>query len=101
MPSMRKIGTASSILPFARLPLTVMAPGDEPPAPSVLVVLTGDLTGLPRLLVRLSLPHDFLGGEVDAAGREGVADEEVVRLVGVVVHAVLEVRVLHDGERQL
>ena len=31
------------------------------------------------------LPHDFLRGEIDAAGREGVADEEVVGLVGVVV----------------
>ena len=36
-------------------------------------------------LVGFGLPHDFLRGEVDAAGREGVADEEVVRLVGVVV----------------
>src|SRR5215831_754081 len=26
--------------------------------------------------VRLGLPHDLLRGEVDAAGREGVADEE-------------------------
>ena len=35
--------------------------------------------------VRFGLPHDLLRGEVDAAGREGVADEEVVGLVGVVV----------------
>ena len=33
------------------------------------------------------LAHDFLRGEVDAAGREGIADEEVVGLVGVVVRA--------------
>ena len=31
------------------------------------------------------LSHDFLGGEIDAAGREGIADEEVVGLVGIVI----------------
>ncbi len=36
----------------------------------------------PSLLVFLGLAHDFLRGEIDAAGREGVADEEVVGLVG-------------------
>ena len=44
------------------------------------------------LLVRFALPHDFLRGEIDAAGREGVADEEVVGLRGVVVGAFLQVR---------
>src|SRR5690242_6429647 len=53
------------------------------------------------LLVLLGLAHDLLSGEVDAAGREGVADEEVVGLIGVVVLAVLEVGVLDLGQRQL
>ena len=39
--------------------------------------------------------------EIDAAGREGVADEEVVGLVGVEVCAVLEVRIFDNGQRQL
>src|SRR5690606_41303590 len=43
----------------------------------------------------------LLGGEVDAAGREGVADEEIVAFAAVEVLAVLEVRVLGGGERQL
>src|SRR5262249_44827867 len=60
-----------------------------------------DTTDRPMLLVGLRLPHDFLCGEVDAAGREGIADEEIVRLVGVVVLAVLEVGIFDDGERQL
>src|SRR4051812_43528127 len=53
-----------------------------------------------RLLVSLVLAHDFLRGEVDAAGGEGVADKEVVGLVGVVVLAVLEVRIGDDRQRQ-
>src|SRR5688572_18393324 len=53
------------------------------------------------LLVGFRLAHDFLRREIDAAGREGVADEEIVRLVGIIVLAFLEVRVLDDGERQL
>src|SRR4029079_6024241 len=53
-----------------------------------------------RLLVSFRLPHDFLRREIDAAGGEVVADEEVVRLIGVVVLAVLEAGVLRSRERQ-
>src|SRR5215471_16466680 len=52
------------------------------------------------LLVGFGLAHDFLRREIDAAGREGVADEEVVGLGGVVVLAVLEVWIFDDRERQ-
>src|SRR5690349_17568148 len=37
------------------------------------------------LLVGFALTHDFLRGEVDAARRKGIADEEVVALPGIVV----------------
>src|SRR5271165_3838499 len=53
------------------------------------------------LLVLLRLTHDFLRGEVDVAGREGIADKEVVGLGRVVVFAVLEVGILGGRERQL
>ena len=39
--------------------------------------------------------------KVDVAGREGIADEEIVGLGGVVVLAVLEVRILRRRQRQL
>src|SRR5262244_1595672 len=55
----------------------------------------------PILLVGFRLAHDFLGSEVDAAGGERVADEEIVGLGRIVVLAVLEVRIFDDGERQL
>src|SRR5688572_10001501 len=45
------------------------------------------------LVVLLRLAHDFLGREVNAASREGVADEKVI--------AFLEVRVFGSGQRQL
>src|SRR5215470_4350242 len=51
--------------------------------------------------VRLGLSHDLLRGKVDAAGREGVADEEIVVLRRVVVRALLHGRKLGFGERQL
>src|SRR4051794_12280803 len=54
-----------------------------------------------RSLVLFRLPHDLLRGEIDPAGREIVADEEVVGLVGIVVNAILELGVLDDGQRQL
>src|SRR6185503_21046138 len=53
------------------------------------------------LLVLFRLSHDFLRGEIDPAGGEGIADEEVIRLVRKEVLAFLEVWILDDGERQL
>ncbi len=53
------------------------------------------------LLVGFRLPHDFLGREIDAAGREGIADEEIVGLIGEEILTCLEVRVLDDRQRQL
>src|SRR5690349_9230455 len=67
----------------------------SPPAPALVNRL------FQSLLVLLRLAHDFLGGEVDAAGREGVADEEVVAFLRVEVLTVLEVRVFGGGKRQL
>ena len=55
----------------------------------------------PRLLVFLGLPHDFLRSEIDAAGRESIADEEVVGLIGIEILAFLEVGVLDNRRRQL
>src|SRR6476660_45571 len=91
MPFMRKSGgVEASFMAKSR-------GGDAAGARSV-----GSIMRLPaRLLVFLGLPHDFLGGEVDAAGREGIADEEIVGLVRIVVLALLEVGILDDGERQL
>src|SRR5262245_59902442 len=51
--------------------------------------------------VRLGLSHDLLRGEVDAAGRERVDDEEVVVLRRVVVRSLLHGRILRLGQRQL
>ena len=53
------------------------------------------------LLVSLGLTHDFLRGEIDAAGREGIADEEIVGLVREEILTGLEVRILDDSQRQL
>src|SRR5580658_3204625 len=53
-----------------------------------------------RLLVLLGLSHDFLRGEIDLAGREGIADEEIIGLGGVVVLSVLEVRIFGGRQRQ-
>src|SRR6476660_183467 len=53
------------------------------------------------LLVRFALPHDFLRGEIDAAGWERIADEEVVALRGVVVGPLLHIRILGLREWQL
>src|SRR5262245_23121414 len=50
--------------------------------------------------VRLGLSHDLLRGEVDAAGRERVADEEIVVLRRVVVRSLLHGWILGFGERQ-
>ncbi len=53
------------------------------------------------LLVLFGLPHDLLGSEIDATGGKRVADEEVVRLVGIEVLVFLEIRIFHDRQRQL
>src|SRR5215210_3667564 len=53
-----------------------------------------------KLLVGFRLPHDLLRGEVDAAGGEGIADEEIVGFVGIEIRPGLEVRVLGDREGQ-
>src|SRR5215217_1019794 len=55
---------------------------------------------LPVSLVFLRLAHDFLGGEIYAAGRECVADEEIVGLIRIEVRSLLEIGVFDDGERQ-
>src|SRR5690606_35775974 len=57
--------------------------------------------GKTRLLVLLSLPHDFLRAEIDAAGWEGIADEEIVGVVREIILAFLEVRIGLDCQRQL
>ena len=54
-----------------------------------------------RLLVFLRLSHDLLRGEIDVAGREGIADEEIVGLGGVIIFAILEVRIFRRRQRQL
>src|SRR5436190_24307660 len=63
----------------------------------------GDLSSIPalRLFVGLALAHDLLRGEVDAAARERIADEEVVALRRVIVGTFLQVRVFGLRERQL
>src|SRR3954452_4999223 len=89
MPSMRKSGSIPGI---KTSPMVLMPQGSvSPAAPDV----------ERGLLVFLALSHDFGGVEVDAAGREGVADKEVVGEIRIVVLAGLEVGVLDDGERQL
>src|SRR6516165_8565055 len=85
---MRNSGAAASI----RL-LPSKSAGERPRRPRLSV--------RPILLIGFGLAHDLLRREVDAAGREGVADEEVVRLTRVIVLAVLEVWILNNGERQL
>src|SRR3954453_15643351 len=85
---MRKSGAATSILATE-----IKAPGVSPGASARKPIC--------RLLVGFRLPHDFLRGEVDAAGREGVADEEIVGLTREEVLALLEAGILDDGQRQL
>src|SRR6476661_7431122 len=53
------------------------------------------------LLVGLGLPHDFLRREIDAAGRERVADEEIVGLLRVEILTVLEIGILGNGQGKL
>src|SRR5690349_18627610 len=53
------------------------------------------------LLVFLALVEDFDGRDIDIAGRERVADKEIVGLVGIEVGPFLEVRILDDRQRQL
>ena len=59
------------------------------------------LLAMTDLLVLFALAHDLGRVEVDAAGRERVADEEIVGQLGVVILARLEVRVFGGRERQL
>ena len=73
---MRKSGAAPPSMPLPASLRTESAAGHRTPRRRVTSA---------SLLVLLGLAHDFLRGEVDAAGREGVADEEVVGLVRVVV----------------
>src|SRR6202051_3478342 len=54
-----------------------------------------------RSLIALVLLHDFLRGEIDAASRKRVADEEVVGLVREIVDARLKLRIVGDVEWQL
>src|ERR1700677_2379774 len=53
------------------------------------------------LLVLLRLPNYFSCAEVDVAGREGVADEEIVAELRVIVHIVLEVGIFGQRQRKL
>src|SRR4051794_11308574 len=88
MPSMRSSGTWLSIKETPRR----AAAGN---------FSRGDCPSRIRLLVFLALSHDLLRREIDAAGREGVADKEVVGLRRVIVLTVLEVGILGDRQRQL
>src|SRR6476469_8341559 len=67
--------------------------------PAALMIARG--TEIGALLVRFGLSHDFLRGEVDAAGRKGIADEEVVGKGSVIIGSVLQVRRLDPRKRKL
>ena len=67
-------------------------PSPRPPAVTVGRKPTG-------LLVLFRLAHDLGRVEVDVAGREGIADEEIVRSIGIVVLTVLEVGILGGRQR--
>src|SRR5689334_20276558 len=88
MPSMRKSGVSFGIKTSPRSP----AAGDYTPRGRTIRL---------RSRVLFALSHDLAGIEIDAACREGVADEEIVRLVGIEALAILEVGIGDDRQRQL
>src|SRR6201996_9380354 len=101
---MRRIGEAVDSAPFT--PPT-LAPQDAPGAATrrpresrrEIHAVRGGSCRL--LLVLLRLPHDLSCAEIDVAGREGIADEEIVAELGIIILAVLEVGIFRRREREL